>query len=352
MFRKSIKSSLVLVYLVIIAGAVVRMTGSGMGCPDWPKCFGHLIPPTQKEELEWHPQQSFHKGQVIIKDGTLQVATSDFTSEKNFNSGNWKFYTKHNYAKFNPTHTWVEFINRLFGMLSGIAIFIMAIASFWKWKIKKRFVFLSWLSVVLIGFQAWLGATVVYSVLAPVKITIHMVMALVIVAVLLYLLSISRQQPSSLKFNKQFRNLLFISVLFTLFQVVSGTQVRQFVDEQLKLLGYSAKGEWLRSPTIWFYVHRTFSIALIVLNAYLWWQNRRLKLGFKKMEAVFALVIFEIIIGIALYYFDFPFLSQPLHLVLAVLLFGLQFYILLQAIMANPSELKLSRMKILYKQTD
>jgi len=40
-FRLLTRLSLVLVYLVILAGATVRMTGSGMGCPDWPKCFGY-----------------------------------------------------------------------------------------------------------------------------------------------------------------------------------------------------------------------------------------------------------------------------------------------------------------------
>ena len=57
----------VMVFLVIIAGGVVRMTQSGMGCPDWPKCFGKWIPPTTANQLppdfeKYLKQTKYEKG--------------------------------------------------------------------------------------------------------------------------------------------------------------------------------------------------------------------------------------------------------------------------------------------------
>tara|TARA_B100000929_G_scaffold285044_1_gene268134 strand:+ start:736 stop:1755 length:1020 start_codon:yes stop_codon:yes gene_type:complete len=339
MYRKSVKISLILVYLVIIAGAVVRMTGSGMGCPDWPKCFGYYIPPTEVSEIEFQPNRDYKEGQVIIVDETLKVAASNFTSSESYDSSNWENYEKHDYAIFNPSHTWVEYINRLFGALAGFAVLIMAFLSFRKFRLKKRITLLSWLCVFMMGFQAWLGATVVYSVLSPVKITIHMVMALVIVAVLIYLLKISLEKATNQFKTKSFQTLLIIAVIMTLIQVVLGTQVRQFVDEQVRSLGYDAETLWLANPDLTFYIHRSFSILVFLINFLLWWKNRKLDLKLNRVNIVMLLILLEVATGIAMYNFDFPFLSQPLHLVIATLLFGFQFYLFMETINAPQARL-------------
>lgn len=331
MFRKSIKVSIVLVYLVIIAGAMVRMTGSGMGCPDWPKCFGYYIPPTEISELEWSPERIFKKGQVIIHNDALYVAKENFTTANQYSDSHWELYTKHDYATFNVWHTWIEYVNRLFGALSGVAILIMAIFSIRKWKTKKQLTILSWISVVLLIFQAWLGATVVYSVLSPVKITIHMVMALVILAVLLYILYAANENPEYFKTSKTYKSLIVAAVVLTLIQVVLGTQVREFVDERVKEVGYNNPSLWLENPRLDFYLHRSFSIIVVIVNLMLWHFNRKRNYGLKYLDFLIILILAEAFTGILMYYFDFPMLSQPLHLVIATLLFGVQFYILLEA---------------------
>ena len=70
----------VLVFLVVLAGSVVRMTGSGMGCPDWPKCFGLLIPPTSEDQIRWSADSEYEEGQMVIESDTLWQAQTDHIS--------------------------------------------------------------------------------------------------------------------------------------------------------------------------------------------------------------------------------------------------------------------------------
>ena len=329
-FRKTTKVALVMIYLVIIAGAVVRMTGSGMGCPDWPKCFGYYIPPTELSELQFKPNHFYKKGVVIIYNESLKVAPQDFTSADSLNLNNWDDYTTHDYAIFNPLHTWVEYINRLMGALSGIPILIFAIMSIWLWKDRKRFLILSIITIFAMAFQAWLGKTVVDSNLAPFKITIHMVMALVIVAIILYLIFASKTSFKNQKFDALFRNVIGLSIVLTLIQIILGTQVRQYVDEQIKDVGY-VKTLWLKDPTVQFYIHRTLSIAVLLINGWLYYRHKTYNLGYNKLNLVMLCILAEIVTGMAMYYLDFPFTTQPLHLVIATVLIGIQFYIFLES---------------------
>lgn len=332
-FRRFAKITLILVYLVVAAGAIVRMTGSGMGCPDWPKCFGHYIPPTEVSELEWQPNKQFKSGQIIIKDKTLHVSKTTFTTGNTFNALQWDPYTKHDYAEFNPWHTWVEYINRLLGAIAGLATLILAFASIRYWKIKKRITLLSWAVVLGMGFQAWLGATVVYSVLAPAKITVHMLMALVIVAVLLYIIYLANTENKLIKFDTTALYVCIATLILTLVQIIMGTQVRQFVDEQITIFGYDAKSSWLKQPTLLFIIHRSFSIIVILTNIFLAYRIQKLNLGHFKIYWVLFLLSVEILTGMAMNYLNFPFASQPLHLVVATIIFGVQFYIFLDALM-------------------
>ena len=328
-FKFLTRLSLVLVYLVILAGATVRMTGSGMGCPDWPKCFGYYIPPIEQSQVLFQPNSKYKKGEMIIfNEEKLLVAKSNFNSSDLIDLKNWDTYEKHDYIIFDPVHTWIEYINRLIGAISGIPILLFTIISVVYFKKYKHLSFVSVLTVLCMGFQAWLGKTVVDSNLAPFKITFHMLMALLIIALLIYLVNSSLKH--TIKKNKIFTNFLFVAILLTLVQIVLGTQVRQFVDEQANV--YYDKFEWFNEiPKVYEY-HRTFSLVVIAVNFGLFYLNKKLNLGNNYISYVIVLLFIEALSGVVMFYFNFPFGSQTIHLFIASLIFGFQFLILLQNI--------------------
>ncbi|MDA9660620.1 COX15/CtaA family protein [Flavobacteriaceae bacterium] len=319
-FIKSVKVSLIIIYLVIAAGSIVRMTGSGMGCPDWPKCFGYWIPPTERSQLDWLPNHEYTKGQVIILDQELRIAERSFNSRLNYDPKNWEHYTKHDYALFNPYHTWIEYLNRLLGALSGLVVLVMTVLSFWLKKKKKIIPIISFLILLGMVFQAWLGKTVVDSNLLPYRITIHMVMALLIVLGLIILLFISRKKTIPIHASPLMKILAISAIALTLFQIGLGTQVRQFVD--LKM--HQQTSEWLNPAPLKFYIHRSLSLIVLTVHLTLFWMLLKIKLNLRIFNQILGLIGLEIFTGILMFYFDFPFSSQPLHLIIAALLFGAQ----------------------------
>ena len=104
-FHTLAKISLVCVYLIIVAGSVVRMTGSGMGCPDWPKCFGYYIPPTEASALEFKPNHQYKKGHVIKIEEYFYYAKNDFQSAKELELSQWeKIPNTNTTPSMLPTH--------------------------------------------------------------------------------------------------------------------------------------------------------------------------------------------------------------------------------------------------------
>ena len=326
-FIKISKISLILVLLVILAGSLVRMTGSGMGCPDWPKCFGYLIPPTNISEIEWSPNKSYKKGIILRNNGKLIVSKSDFTSSNQINFSNWKNYTKHNYSDFDATKTWIEFINRLLGAIAGLATLIMFVFSFSYWNKKNILILNSLLIIIGMGFQAWLGKLVVDSNLAPYKITVHMLMALLIISLIIYSIFKTQKNLNDEIIRDSFvKNLVSFTVLISLIQIVIGTQVREFIDLQYEIYGPNNKDKWLNAPNFYFYFHRTFSILILLLNFGLYYLIKLRNYSSIIIRKISFIIFLEIVVGIVMYYIDFPFLSQPIHLLLATILFSYQYY--------------------------
>ena len=320
------KTSILIVYLVIATGGIVRMTGSGMGCPDWPKCFGYYIPPTNIAELTWVSEKIFEKGQMIIYNDELKMSKKDFTSGSDFNPKNWQDYTKHDYSIFNPLHTWVEFINRLIGVVCGISVLILGFYSIQFYKNKPIITLLSLLTIMAVGFQAWLGKIVVDSNLSPYSITTHMLMALLIISILIFIHFQNGNYKKNNVKNIALKNIVLLSLIFTIIQIVIGTQVREFIDQQIIMIGERKKNLWLLVLPSIFLTHRSFSLLILTVNFFVIYLSRKINLNSKIIFWIIGIIAIEIILGVAMYYLHFPFSSQPLHLLLATILFGVQFF--------------------------
>jgi cytochrome c oxidase assembly protein subunit 15 len=296
--------TLITIYFVIIAGSIVRSTGSGMGCPDWPKCFGNYIPPTEESQLP-----------------------SDYKIT----------YSVHGHpAVFNVYKTWTEYGNRLIGALAGIFVFIQCIYSIRFIKYKPSFFWYSLLLLFLMGFQGVLGAKVVFSFLQPLMITIHMLVALIIMGILIWLCIDIRRVLYSMNntgyqeefIDKRSAQYILVLIALTTFQIFLGTRVRQEIDIISTALSYQFRNTWVESIGSIFLVHRSYSViitALSILMAHHLYKNRAIYPG-ASQHAVLILGIIgcEIIAGIILAYFAMPAWAQPLHLLLSTLLIGAQ----------------------------
>lgn len=310
--------TLVLIYLIVVAGSFVRITGSGMGCPDWPKCFGQWVPPTDASQLQNDYKEIYSEKRTKKIEKFAKFLTSmgmQETAKKLLNDPLLRIE-----EDFNSRKTWTEYINRLFGFLAGNAMLFSFLWLLLKYR-KRKLIILAAFNLVLMAIEAWFGSIVVASNLVPWTITVHMLLALVIIAIQIYFIRlISPVYSTNIRQQKWMIMLVWVCFAITFYQMFLGTQVREAIDELTKMgFGREAWTDKLGMP---FYIHRSFSWLVLVLIVIVAWKNEQMQ-KLSAIRAVFLVLCLELLSGVLLAYINMPGLVQTSHLIFATILFGI-----------------------------
>lgn len=334
-YQKTAITTVFATIFLIFVGGVVRSTGAGMGCPDWPKCFGQWIPPTQSSELpadykSLYSEKRVDKNRKVV--AYLERLGFSETAAKIENDPTIKIE-----EDFNAVKTWTEYVNRLIGAIIGLLIFATFLLSLKYWKTKKVIPILSFATFFLVGFQGWLGSIVVSTKLLPGMISTHMILAMLIVMFLIYTTFKATEDQLVVKVNaplKKNMELLLIALLgITLVQMVFGTQVREEIDIIKNAIdSVPPRSTWIEQLGDMFELHRSFSWLFVIFGAVLAWYLYQKPMPAKLMKIGWwnvALIFGQILIGIGIAYLNVPKVLQVLHLTGIALMIAFQYYMYL-----------------------
>lgn len=316
LFQKLAIAALASVLVLMFVGATVRVSGSGMGCPDWPKCWGRLIPPTSAEQVDFDslPIEVFQRKAAWMGRDPDEVTPETLREI------------------FNPRHVWTEFVNRLTSLPVGFFALATLVASFWHVR-RRPWVFVCALaSVIVIGVNAWMGARVVFSGLQPGVITAHLALAMGLLGLLVYCAWAGTPHPWRVKMaDAQPHRATRISVGLLLFVIVlegiGGAQVRELTDELAKEYNNAPRETWVAEleESWWYITHRSFSWAVLAtaLVAYVYsWRHRIGGVGLVE-HTVFGIVLLQMVLGLIMAQIQIFSWVQVLHVGLAAILLAM-----------------------------
>jgi cytochrome c oxidase assembly protein subunit 15 len=149
-FRRLNLATAVLCFVVIVFGAYVRLNDAGLGCPDWPGCYGHVGVPEASHEV-----------------ANAEAAFPDRPVEAH--------------------KAWKEMIHRYLASTLGLLIVALALWSTWLKNLHKTARILPWVLVALVMFQGALGMWTVTLLLKPLVVTGHLIGGLSTLSLLLWL---------------------------------------------------------------------------------------------------------------------------------------------------------------------
>jgi len=285
-------------YFLIFVGGLVRASGAGLGCPDWPRCFGSWIPPASAAELPpgFDPSQ------------------------------------------FNATLMWTEYLNRVLGASVGLLIFATLVSALRNHRQVPRIVWPTFAALVLVGFEGWLGGVVVEHELAPWIVTVHLLVALVIVSLLLYATVFAFfAAGAGHRLHGQLRRPLAASALVlivvTLGQIALGAQVRGGIDDAIihgtsRTLALASVGTY----DLW---HRESALVVLggaILIVLLVRARHRFERALVLISyLVLTLVVAQMLLGVTMAYFALTPPAQVAHLTASSLLLGAETMLFLLA---------------------
>ena len=312
-FQKTALAALLATIFLIYVGAIVRATGSGLGCPDWPKCWGEFIPPTSLDQVDFDKLniEKFQKKNPSITRESLA-------------------------AEFNPVHVWVEFINRLVSLPVGLFTLSTFLLSFQFLRKQKRVFFGSFAALALVLTNAILGAIVVSSGLKPGVITLHMALAIILICVFVYIIYRGGQRLPSVNLGSQkglLRSFLIILFVACVVEGIMGSQVREITDELALKFKDTPRNVWheiLEQKGIYLF-HRSFSWVILVLGIFLFAKTRNADgdLAQLSIKVTFGVILAQMVLGVLMSHVSVHPVVQVLHIGLSSVLIVALFWLIL-----------------------
>lgn len=321
--------------VVILAGGIVRSTGSGMGCPDWPKCFDQYIPPTSVNQLPADYESKYIEGRKKKNENFAKYLEGLGKHELAEKIRKDKSILVH--EDFNVAKTWTEYVNRLTGAVLGILLLFTAVYSFVYRKTATRVFVLSVANIFIVSYQAWLGSIVVSTNLTQWVVTVHMLLALVILGVAIYTYNYAKQlhkEPTVIMYRIMWlKGFLLFTIIISILQVVLGTEVREHIDTIAKELNYNGRNTWIGKLGDVFSYHRDLAILVAMCNfvVYKMVIDRFSGKAWPLITANYLMLVLAIqmVSGFVLSYLSLPPYAQTIHILFATIMFSLQYYLYL-----------------------
>ena len=241
-FYKNSIITVILLYILVLVGGFVRITESGDDCPDWPKCYGSWFPPLSIEDI---PEE------------------------------------------FNPTEdkvygSWIEYFNRLVGVILGISMLFTFYKSIYIFKYDKIIFYGSLSSLLLIIIAGWFGGQIAQNIdgeniMHQHSVSIHLYIAILTIISLSYttnrsFLLLYPDCEKKNNYSNESSYIFFAILILNLLLVFSGSFIRDFIDDDsIKQLPYFLRMERYVYETGFIkFIHPILGFSMLALLGILW----------------------------------------------------------------------------------